>query len=310
MQSDINQKNQINNKDDNEEKKENKVKKYITPSQRIDEESGENENNYTPGAGLGKSSLQYSINNNNPYINQIDENINDSNNNNNIKKENQFEENINDSNNNNDNIIKKSQFGENINDSNNNNINYFKKSIIQNPIEDEMRISFVNRFNQLNPNITKISPDYNYIFDPNKNKEKAKEIKEIIKEREQNYKKNKKDYKEIIYNIMKDNKNKSEHDPKFMEYYNKVIENNNIPELKTIALEYQQKEEKEEKEEKEKKESKKETIYESNPVIDIEGILDQEKIKSSNIKNTGTKNNYDSVEMLLEKKGKNLQDDL
>jgi hypothetical protein len=176
-----------------------------------------------------------------------------------------------------------------------------------------MKISFQNQIKHLDPNIIKLSQEYNYIFESYKNKEKAKKIEEIIKEREQKYCKNKKDYKEIIYNIMKDNKNKSENEPKFLEYYNKVIENYNIPELKTIPLEYQKEEEiqnnKEEEEEEEEKESisKKGKLYESKPVIDNEEFLNQEIIKSSKKRSIKDNDTYNSVEKLL-KKDKNLED--
>ena len=304
IKGDINQ--NINN---NEGKKINKKKEYISSSQKIEEESRENEISYTPGVGLNNSSVKSSFKGN-PYLDdqnnnksQFGENISD---NNNIKKTSQLEENINDNNN----VIKKSQFQKSINDNKN---NYYKKSIIPDSIENEMKISFQNQIKHLDPNIIKLSQDYNYIFESYKNKEKAKKIEEIIKEREQKYYKNKKDYKEIIYNIMKDNKNKSEHEPKFLEYYNKVIENYNIPELKTIPLEYQKEEEiqnnKEEEEEEEEKESisKKGKLYESKPVIDNEEFLNQEIIKSSKKRSIKDNDTYNSVEKLL-KKDKNLED--
>ena len=291
----------INN---NGEKNNNKGKEYITPSQKIDEESKENEPSYTPGAGLNNSSIKYSINKN-PY------NIDDQNNN-----KSQIGENINDNNN----KQKKSQFEESIN---NNNNNYFKTSIMQNDIENEMKNSFINKIKHVDPNIIKLSTDYNYIFEPNKNKEKTKDI---IKESEKKYCKNKKDYKEIIYNIIKDNKNKYENDPKFMEYYNKVnkvIENYNIPELKAIELEYKQKEEEiqmSEEEEKEREsnkekifESNKGKLYESNPAVDYEGFLNQKLMKSSNKKSfvKKEKDSYDSVVKLLDKEKRiSLEEDL
>lgn len=291
IKSDINQKKYTNNDDIKGEEEEN-IKKYINNSKIIFENNDESKYSYsTPG--LKNSSIQgpdinpYTIDNNN--------NINGQNNANDNKKS-QFGKNINNINN------KNSQLGENINDNNN---NYFKQSIIYYPIEKEMKNSFIEKINQLDSKIM-LSKDYNYIFDTNKNKERSKEIEEIIKEREQKYSKNKKDYKEIIYNIMKDNKNKGEQETKFKIFYNKEIKSYNIPELKNIEIEYLQKEEDIKKKEEEKKEKEKE----SEPAIDIEGFLDQEIIKSTKKKSIVKNDNYDSIQKLLETKDKNLDADL
>ena len=342
-QNDKNQNNDTNNNDNNIHTNNINNNKYINNSKIIPENKEESKYSFnTPG--LNNSSFKApSINpylsennniedknnnknsqfgenindNNNDKNNNNDINKNNSNNNSDINNSNNNTNNNNDiNNNNNDNydkndnnykIIQKSQIEEKISYNNN---NYFKKSIMQNSIENEIRDSFNNKIKRLDPKITNLLSEYNSY----KNKDNSKEIEEIIKEREQKYCKNKKDYKEIINNIMKDNKKKSELGPKFMEYYNKAIENYNIPELKTIALEYQQKEEElKNNEEEEEKESKKEKLFESKPVIDYDEFLEEEIKKASKrksiVKKDKDKDTYNSIDNLLEK-DKNLKEDI
>ena len=335
---DINQNNnKINNNDDNNEKiKNGKGKKYITQSQEINEESGENDISYTPGAGLKESSINHSISYN-PYTkddknndkekekSQMGESIN--NNNDKEKEKSQMGESINNNNdkekekekeksqmgesinNNNDKIKQKSQFGESLN----NNNKLFKSSIIQNPTENEMKYSFINRIKQIGPNIIKSSSDLNYIFDPDRNKEKAKEIEEIIKEREQKYIKDENDYKQIIYNIMKDNKNKFQYEPKFIKYYNKIIEGYNIPELKNINLEYLKKDEEIKNKEEEEKDTKYKKEKEDDGFnLDFGDIIGRNSIKGTILKESRVKKSndtYDPIEKLVDKR-KNLEEDI
>jgi len=176
-----------------------------------------------------------------------------------------------------------------------------------------MKYSFINRIKQIGPNIIKSSSDLNYIFDPDRNKEKAKEIEEIIKEREQKYIKDENDYKQIIYNIMKDNKNKFQYEPKFIKYYNKIIEDYNIPELKNINLEYLKKDEEIKNKEEEEKDTKYKKEKEDDGFnLDFGDIIGRNSIKGTILKESRVKKSndtYDPIEKLVDKR-KNLEEDI